>query len=481
MFASASPALFTHTKTPFEHFKDDIQRYCTSIGAGPLNLTDHELLQLEWLVANTFITPEARTQTTADPIPFEIKRAIARRFSFELLLKGDADSYQKFIAQQAEPKLTLEHFHEISVDAKTLEEDEKAVIRLSCLLTLTAKARTLLRDKSPSNDSEEFLTQLAGWLDTDDQVKSLFPIAHDLTSKQTRLLTKMYWPNTHLRHMLQTEGGDNMTASFKQGIKDGSFTIDDFAVLKWRWMTVAFGFAAGSGAKYYNADIHYLTQTVNTELEEILYLPHLTGTVLEHSFPNENSSFLDGYLLKRAEKAGLRNGHASLLEKYFFGHLAAFSNQVHILNDDLGTIVFDAYIKSQEEMLHQGIGGASLAAHYDRIRRNPDAVTPTYVTSVYSTAYDLLYNQRVQLGESPEDARDAALFESTQFICYVLVELYQCDPTRRISLQAVAQKPEVTPLLTAWQENHNSLDFDLNENLEMEVTIKRSAASNRMN
>jgi hypothetical protein len=33
MFAISSPALFAHTKTPFEHFKEDVQRYCASIGA----------------------------------------------------------------------------------------------------------------------------------------------------------------------------------------------------------------------------------------------------------------------------------------------------------------------------------------------------------------------------------------------------------------------------------------------------------------
>jgi hypothetical protein len=475
MFAISSPALFAHTKTPFEHFKEDVQRYCASIGAEQLRLTDNELLQLEWLVANTFITPEARTQATADPIPFEIKRAIARRFSFELLLKGDDASYQKFVAQQPEPKLSQEHFNEISVDAKTLDDDEKVVIRLSCLLTLTVKARTLLSDKSPSNDSEEFLTQLAGWLDTDAEVKRLFPIAQDLTPEQTRLLTKMYWPNTHLRHMLQTEGGDNMTASFTQGIKDGRFTVDDFLVLKWRWLTVAFGFAAGSGAKYYNADIHYLTQTVSMALEEYLHLPRLTGAGLEHSFAREDYSFLNSYLIERAEQAGLRNDRVTLLEKYFFGHLAAFSNQVHVLNDNLGSTVFAAYIKSQEDLLVNCSLEDSLAASYDQIRKNPQAVTPTYVTSVYSTAYDLLYNQQLQKGNSAGEARTQALYESTQFICHVLAELYKCDPTQRISLQAVAQKTNLTPLLAAWQENHDSLNFSLNESMEMQVTIKRRA------
>jgi hypothetical protein len=459
----ARQSIFTQPRTSLDYFQDEINRYCASIGAADLALSEKELEQLEWLMATSFVTPEARAQNSADPLVFEIKRAIARRYSFELLIKGDEGSYQKFIAQQPEPKLAKEDFEKLSTEARNLSDDEKSVIRLGCLLTTTDKARRLLMERNPSNDSEEFLTQLATWLDADFNVQSLFPIAQGLTAVQTEMLTKMYWPNTHLRHMLQTEGGDNMTASLQAGIAQGDFTLQDFTVLKWRWLTVAFGFAAGSGAKYYNADIHYLTSLVNSELEKC--------------FTVAGYSYLDGYLLQRAARAGLRNGDAELLDKYFFGHLVAFSNQVHVMNEDQGAIVFEAYIRAQQQMLDHE---EKLAISYHRIRKNPAAVTPTYVTSVYSTAYDLVLNQRLADGKTREVAAAGALHESTQFICCILNNLYKHSPVQRISLADLAQKPKLTSVLAAWQQNHDSLEFKLTPDYKMDVTFREVRATHRM-
>jgi hypothetical protein len=104
-------------------------------------------------------------------------------------------------------------FKKLSEEAISLDENAKAAIRISCFLSISDKAKEVLKENgyTLSNDSEDFLSQLAVILQENN---ALFPITKSLTTYQVELLQKVFWPNMHLRHMMYTEGGINMTKSF---------------------------------------------------------------------------------------------------------------------------------------------------------------------------------------------------------------------------------------------------------------------------
>ncbi len=440
-------SLFSVTKTPAELFRDEVNKYCTAQGIA-LTLTQNELAQLNLFMTSTIVTPEVGDKAMYDPLHFEIKRALARRFSFELLLQGGEAAHQKFIKEQSETaRITLEDFTMLAEEAKALSEDVKIVIRVSCFLSINEQSKTMLVRYNLSNDSEEFLTQLADLLNKED-IKHLLPITQELTETQLQLLRKIYWPKMHLRGMVQTEGYDNITANFHQGIASGEFSHADFKAWKWRWITTSCGFAAGSGAKYYDTNIHFLTMLVSRELGK--------------SFTTPNA-YLDGYLLDRARLAGLTNKMLYPNEKYLLGHMVAFSNKVHILNPEQGDIVFHAYREYRGESQDEG----TLATVYENIRKKPEAVAATYVTSVYSNSYDILCNEQIAGGARSVDASAAALKESTLFMFYLLAKLYDLPCEKRASMQKLAMITTLKPILAAWKKDHQSLELTINEQSEI--------------
>ena len=498
MLASASrQTLFTDRHTSFcQAFKN----YCAQMGSPDLTLTENELQQLSWHMSSAHVTPEARNGTSFAELHFEIKRCFARRISFELLLAGDETSYERFIADKAEPRFTHEAFQTLANEAQSLSDDVKTVVRLSCLLAMNEmmanrfnlifardeEARLKLRadhaisisdeeyeeltkcinliGNKLSTDTEEFLTQISKLL-AYPKLRALLPIASSLTDDQAVLLSKVYWPNTHLRHMLQTEGGDNMTASFNKGIAEGLFSREDFPAWKWRWLTTSFGFQAGKAAKYYDQNVHVLTKMVTSELEK--------------SFTHGTDySFVDGYLLNRAQLAGL-NIEASLAEGYFLGHLAAFSNQVQIVDENTGAIIRSAYEAYKIEIN----AGSDLAETYHAARKNLNAVTPTYVTSVYSNAYAVHYKQLTTKNEmSPEAAKIVALKYSTIFICQLMASLYQNSLEQRISMQEFSRVANLERIYIAWLANIKAWEFKINTNNEMTaVEVEKPALTPRMN
>jgi hypothetical protein len=452
MLTQSDPTLFQ--ADPYKLFCRAVKNYCATIGHENFELSEDELQQLSWYMTSTVVSPEARNVNPFSPLHFEVMRSLSRRISFELLLKGDRPSYEKFIKEQSQP-LSYEEFEVLAEEAQALPANVVTIIKLSCLLTITEKAKSTMQISL--NDSEEFLTRLADVLQ-DPAARQLLPIAKTLTPAQAAVLKKIYWPNMHLRHMLQTEGGDNMTATFNKGIADGEFSQADYLAWKWRWLTVSFGFSAGSGAKYYDKNVHMLTMMVTSELEKSFSI-------------NPQYSYLDGYLIKRAELAGLDDDSEKV--RYFLGHLAAYSNQVQIIDYDSGAIVRSGY---ELYRIETGDHGA-LAESYHRVRKNLLTVTPTYVTSVYSTAYAILYQQHIDDKRDAPVAKILALKASTQFMCYVFAALFSNSCENRISMYALAQRSALAPILKDWQIDTNVFEFKLNQQFEMTVAKKEAASS----
>lgn len=428
----------------FVKFKQAIKKYAENMNYHDMDLTDDELAQLSWHMGSSSITPEAHGEDIVDKLHFEIKRSLARRYSFELLLRGDEAAYQEFIqVQNKSAILPFTAFKVLSEEAKALDENTQVDVKASCLLATSDKAKEVLKESGHvlSNDSEEFLSQLTPLARENN---SIFPLTKSLSVNQLDLLQKVYWPSMHFRHMLYTEGGDNMTKTFSDGVMKGDFDKQDFLAWKWRWLANIFGFQGGQGAKYYDEQTHFLASTVIAELERVLVDP--------------TYSYLDNYLLKRAELAGLNDEALNLskAEQQLLGHLAAYCHQINVLTPDLGKMIYVGYAEFKNEFDDSG----ELAALYEDQRKDKTAVTPTYVPAIINNAY-LVFKNTFNMDEME------SLKNATQFMCQMLRELLALSLDKRISCMNLAKEESMKAILEKWISNHHAFDFTLNENIEL--------------
>ncbi len=433
----------------FKKFKKLIKEYRNSMNYHDLDLTNNELKQLFGFMGDKHVTPEARGSDMTDQIHLEIKRGLARRYSFELLLRGEEPSeeaYKEFIQAQSEPRLPFSAFVQLSQEARSLDEDTKTLIRASCFLYMNDPLKKTLNENgyALSTDTEEFLSQFAEAIYKDSKLSASCFATMALSENQCKLMTKMYWPNMHFRHMLYTEGGDSMTKTFSDGVVTGHFSKQDLLVWIWRWLTNLYGFQSGPAAKYYNAQIHSLASTIVIELKKIVSDP--------------TYSYLDNYLIKRAELAGFseKNLNLSQSEQQLLGHLAAYCNQLNVITQEVGYAIFAGYSEFKKEFDDAG----KLAALYESQRKDTMAVTPTYAPAVINSAY-LVFKNKYNLNQAE------SLKNASRFACQVLSGLYSLPHDKRISCMNLAKETNLQYVLEKWLANHHSFNFKLNDQLDL--------------
>lgn len=433
-------------KSEFVKFKQVVQEYCDAQNYHDMNLTDDEIAQLSWYMDSITVTPEARGQDIIDKFHFEIKRSLARAYSFELILRGDTSAYKEFVMGQNENAvLSFNCFEELVREAKLLDKNERVAVRVSCFLTISEKAKAVLKEKSIylSADSEVFLSQLPDVLIEN---PLLFPITCHLGMEQIMLLKKAFWPNMHLRHMLYTEGGDNMTKTFVEGVLNQELTRKDFLVWKWRWLSNLFGFEGGLGAKYFDQNTYFLVSTVMGELDKL--------------FAQSTHVFLDNYLLKRARLAGFTEESLELTinEQQLLGHVAAYCHQILVLSPNEGLALYEAYMLFKKEFHH----GEILASLYADHRRDRLSLTPTYVPAVINNAYLIFKNKFHMI---PHEAlKNAALF-----MFQLLNHLYALPRDKQISCMKLAKESHLHEILEKWILHRHTYEFELTDNFELNV------------
>ena len=442
------------TQTRLSRFAEALQSYCQTQNYHDLTLTPAEIEQLSWYIENPRVTPEARLDDTSTELPFEVKRGITRRYSFELLKRGTEQAYEEFTRGQDESvKLTFEIFNQLSQEARNLSLDIQKVLEVSCFLTISLNARLVLLAKEHlvNDDSEIFLSDLAIYLKND---KALFPITSDLTNQQIALLQKIYWPCMHLRHMIYTEGNESMVTTFKEGINNGKFSAEDFVAWKWRWLINLMGFQSGPGAKNYDIETHTLAHIVITSLNKIS--------------SDTNQIFLDSYLDKRAEIAGFTAPDLQLThaEQNLLAHIAAYFNSKKILNKETGFAIYQGYKKFLQQSNSNANNLADLYADY---YQNSAAITPTYVPAIINTAYDIF----LEKFKDDKMVLAMALTAATQFMCDFLSQLYLLPFDKLISCMQLAQKNKLEPLLNEWLEYKN-LTITLDNKLAVVASIEHS-------
>lgn len=382
-------------------FEQAIKNYCDKMGYEDIDLSTEELFQLFTYVGSTVVTPEARDALAMQDLHFEIKRGLARFNGLRLLSLGSPKGYKQFIeAQNKDACLSFDQYMDLAFEYSQLPNDLLRCLRASCFLTINDGIKTRFNKLNITDypaDSEAFLTWLVPKLKSNPQ---LLPIARPFSEAQFDILQKMYWPNTHFRHMLYTEGGNGMTSSLAEGIKAGKFTDEDLKAWRWRWLTNLFGFQADRGCKYFDAEVFALTKSVMDSLKMI--------------FVNQDTQFLEGYLLKRAQDAGFdQNETLDESEQKFLGHLAAYFNQINILSTERGECIIEGYEAYRDTFGDEG----GLAVSYEIHRQNEGVKTPTYVPAVLNSAFVALKDR---FGYSESESIKLAC----QFMCQVLSFIY---------------------------------------------------------
>lgn len=418
--------------------------------------TNNELNQLLRLIGNKYVTPEARSDNSTE-IPFEMKRAMIRAMSWQLLCSGDAEqAYKIFTRGQSDHnKLSFDSFQKIMAVAKKLPAEVQTTQRSIAFLTISEQTRKLSEKLNIqlSTDSEQFLTTIVEPIISSPWI---MPATADLEPQQREKLHIAFLKDTHLRHIMYTEGGANMLASLRAAIKNHNITREDFEnYWVWRWRINLFGFQSGPGAKYYTETTHQLFEAVVSELLKLFDDPH--------------SNPLPGYLNNRADMAGYQphgprsKGLASFispnrltdkqmeLHKLFFGHLVAMCD---ITDEQQGRRV----LTGLNQYLESAMNPSTLLLNYKNFIEQENVKTPTYTPAIYKSAELILR----------EAGHKNSIELATKFLCQVLNSLHKLDLSERIyPCRDLAWKANLKPIIEHWLKHDQKLAFTPNEKFEI--------------
>lgn len=218
---------------------------------------------------------------------------MARLHCYHLLLIGDEKAYQTFIKHQPEDeKLSFKEFSALFQLLNSQSQSVKMAIEASCFITMSEKAKNLAKQAGAkySYDSEKFLT------DVMQQCPNIFPIRNALNKSSQALLPLLYLQDSHARHMLYTEGGNNMFHHLRKKIKDKHISKSAYEAWWCRWLTNIAGFR---GHEQPEGSI-YLTQST---AEVFLLLKQ----ELDKLWKNPDYDVLSGYLQECAKRLDVSN------------------------------------------------------------------------------------------------------------------------------------------------------------------------------
>ncbi len=247
-----------------------IQNFC-EINFPNVALSTPILNQLLWLQGNPINTSQSNTKINPGnvTINIEIKRALTRLTCLQFLKIGDEDAYQQFTASQNESiKLSIEKFGFLSTLIRKLSPEASQCLMATCFITKSKTAEELAKRESlvVSTDSEQFITDVVT------QRASLFPITELLDCDALALLPFAFYKNTHARHMLDMEGGYNMTLHLKTGIETGKITRAQFELWFARWIINVAGLdghVESNGSVYLTEPVADCIIALKSELDQL--------------------------------------------------------------------------------------------------------------------------------------------------------------------------------------------------------------------
>ncbi|MGI9276504.1 MAG: hypothetical protein ACR2PT_16870 [Endozoicomonas sp.] len=214
-----------------------------------LTISDNQIEQLTWVMENPARTPEMDTRNgqKASDIHREVPRALARLYALQLMRSGTDRDYQAFTAPQKglDVMLNQESFALLSSGISRLDEESYETLEAAVIIsavTLSPKARekasAVLKEPFPK-DSEKFLTFTAR------KAAAIYPLAEQVTQKYKsdgRKFKIIYFPDSHLRHMMYNEGSASMYSTLREGLRTKKLRQADLDLWYYRWVANIAGF-----------------------------------------------------------------------------------------------------------------------------------------------------------------------------------------------------------------------------------------------
>jgi len=325
---------------------------------GKFDLSKLVVKQLSWLPETVIHTSDSNAKlSSSDKFNIEVKRALSRWNNLKLLQEGNQTAYRNFVLKQPESeKLNFATFQIISQLIKNLSPSAYEAVTASCFITMTDKAKRFAREEgiAYSEDSEKFLT------DTITKCPSIYPLWDEISSGAKALMPYVFLKDTHARHMLYTEGGNNMFAVLKEGIKNRQISKEQYEVWFCRWLINIVGFRGHvepAGSIYFTQNTADCLMDLKNELDKL--------------WINSDYDVMEGYLKKRAERLKVKS--------LFLSHLAS---QMRLYSPEEG---------AELQKWFDGIGEEMRSKYEAEFRQfcEQTKITSTYGPAVLDTLRDL--------------------------------------------------------------------------------------------
>ena len=200
--------------------------------------------------------------------------------------------------------MSRDQFNQLSAWIKELTPDALKCIEATCFITRSTCVEQAVcettgkkKDELPK-DSEQFITFVVT------ECPDVLPICYMLSPESIQLLKYAYYPDTHARHMLDMEGGNNMLDNIVNGIRGKTLDYNQVNLWLARWIINIAGLNGHvsyklnekveyKGSNYLLASLAECIFALRTELTQLLLDPQ--NQVINH------------YLAFRAEQLGFKN------------------------------------------------------------------------------------------------------------------------------------------------------------------------------
>jgi hypothetical protein len=431
-------------------------KYCeTEFLEKLISLSEAEITQLNLYQPKVDgVSPEVRNDASpASSLHFEVKRALSRVYGFLLLLSDDKEAYAHFVQGQS-AALSQEAFEKLTQETKNLNEDQKAIIRTTCFLTISQQSIAALKLKGiePSKDSEVFLTQVAALAETSPDI---MPAIDALSISQRASLIKAYWYETHFRHLLFLEGGENMVRELRKGIKSGEFTREDFKLWVWRWRTNLFGFKGGNSPVNYDAITHQFSELLIEELNKLFDSPEM--------------DFMTSYLGKLQKVLNLNQySDLSETEKAYIARLViSLHDKKDLATPEGARDIIKLYRQFKENAPQEA---EQLIESFEKFIKNADIKTPTYVPAILNGALNLFTKDEklkalLPGGFTPLQAAILFNFHYSS----VIYQRAILDDLPRISAMIFAKEDSLKKNLLTWLNTGMNAQFNFSDELDLQM------------
>ena len=276
-------------------------------------ISEREIEQLSWSVREAPHTPEKDVVNIAQNNAFiEVRRCLSRLHCLKLLQSGPR-GFKSFIQSQDtendfNPVLSDKQYNTISQKITSLDHLAIDALHVSTVLSsvpLSPKARKnaddVLGENNYTFDSVEFL---ADTFDDIENAKKIYPLVNSLfqaypkieeQQRLTKYLQSAFCHRQHYRHMLYTEGNENMFRHLLAAVKEKKLDKEAFHFWVCHWTINITGFRghlSPKGSLYLTSNTFKAMAALESVLETVFSNPKITPHELLSSYLDIRAGFL---------------------------------------------------------------------------------------------------------------------------------------------------------------------------------------------